>query len=405
MSTAARDLRHTLRNAVNHIVGYADLLAEEAADVDPAGPLAGALAEVAGAAQDVLAETARLEGSGGPARGGPDAAMADLEPALARVAALASAMTGRAGLDGDTARALGHIVDAAGRARSLVAGAGVEEPPTTDGRGARIDLATAAPPRTTPVRPGGGSVVLVVDDDEANRDVLARRLARLGYQVRQAPDGRAALASMRRDPVDLVLLDIDMPELDGYGVLEARQADAALREVPAIIISASADIHSVVRCIGMGAEDHLQKPFDPVLLEARLGACLEKKRLRDQERQLLATVSHQAAELAELNATLEARVAAQVDELGRAARLRRFLSPPLADAIVSGGDETVLAIHRRDIAVLFVDLCGFTAFAETAEPEEVMGVLREYHAEIGKLILAHEGTLERFTGDGLMIFF
>jgi class 3 adenylate cyclase len=110
-------------------------------------------------------------------------------------------------------------------------------------------------------------------------------------------------------------------------------------------------------------------------------------------------------ELAELNRTLETRVAEQVAQLERLGRLKRFFSPQLADAIVSGGAEDPLKSHRRDITVVFLDLRGFTAFAETAEPEEVMGVLREYHAEMGKLILHWEGTLERFTGDGMMIFF
>ena len=142
------------------------------------------------------------------------------------------------------------------------------------------------------------------------------------------------------------------------------------------MISASADIDSVVRCIQMGAEDHLGKPFDPVLLEARVGACLEKKRLRDKEHRLLATVQRQADALAEWNQTLERRVAEQVEELERMARLRRFLSPQLADLVVSKADENVLESHRRDIAVLFVDLSGFTTFSETSEPEDVMAVLR-----------------------------
>jgi len=135
-----------------------------------------------------------------------------------------------------------------------------------------------------------------------------------------------------------------------------------------------------------------------VLLQARIGACLEKKRLHDQE-------ARHRRELAELNQTLERRVAAQVAQLERLGRLKRFFSPQLAELIVAGGADDPLKTHRREVTVVFVDLRGFTAFAETAEPEEVMGVLREYHAEMGRLILEHEGTLERFTGDGMMIFF
>jgi class 3 adenylate cyclase len=135
-----------------------------------------------------------------------------------------------------------------------------------------------------------------------------------------------------------------------------------------------------------------------VLLQARIGACLEKKRLHDQE------VRHRR-ELARLNATLERRVAEQVAQLERLGRLKRFFSPQLADLIVTGGAEDPLKTHRREITVVFVDLRGFTAFAETAEPEEIMSVLGEYHAEMGRLVMEHEGTLERFTGDGMMIFF
>jgi len=171
-----------------------------------------------------------------------------------------------------------------------------------------------------------------------------------------------------------------------------------LRELPVLMISALDEVNSVVRCIELGAEDYLPKPFDPVLLRARIGACLEKKRLRDQQRR-------HARELAELNRTLEQRVAEQVGQVERLGRLKRFFSPQLAELIVTGGAADPLQTHRVEVTVAFLDLRGFTAFAETAEPEEVMGVLREYHAEMGRLILEHEGTLERFTGDGMMIFF
>jgi adenylate cyclase len=189
-----------------------------------------------------------------------------------------------------------------------------------------------------------------------------------------------------------------MPDLDGYAVLQRLKADPALRDIPVLMISALDELESVVRCIQLGAEDYLNKPFDPVLLQARIGACLEKKRLHDQERR-------HRRELAELNQTLERRVADQVAQLERLGRLKRFFSPQLAELIVAGGADDPLKTHRREVTVVFVDLRGFTAFAETAEPEEVMGVLREYHAEMGRLILEHEGTLERFTGDGMMVFF
>jgi adenylate cyclase len=247
--------------------------------------------------------------------------------------------------------------------------------------------------------------ILVVDDNRLNRRMLASGLQQEGHTVAQAGDGGEALGLLAVQPVDLVLLDIEMPVMDGFAVLERRRSDAALREIPFIVISGIDEMASVVRCIELGAEDFLSKPFDPVLLRARIGACLEKKRLHDQQREQLATIEAQAAALGEWNRTLEERVAAQVGEMERLGRLRRFLAPQLAQMLLEAGDERVLESHRREVTVVFCDLRGFTAFAETAEPEDVMGVLGEYHAALGPVIFAYEGTLERFAGDGMMIFF
>jgi len=237
-----------------------------------------------------------------------------------------------------------------------------------------------------------GYALLVVDDNEDNRYTLTQRLKRQGYaNVATAQDGREALDLLRTRPFDLVLLDIMMPELNGYQVLAELKADDQLRHIPVIMISAVSELDSVIRCIELGADDYLPKPFNPTLLRARVGACLEKKRLHD--------------ELAEWTRTLEQRVQEKVAEVERLGRLKRFFSPQLAELIVAGGADDPLKTHRREVTVVFLDLRGFTAFAETAEPEELMGVLREYHAEMGRLILEHEGTLERFTGDGMMIFF
>jgi adenylate cyclase len=242
------------------------------------------------------------------------------------------------------------------------------------------------------------SSVLVVDDIEMNRDMLCSLLAADGHETTVAENGRLALEKIKSNPYDLILLDVMMPEMNGYQVLEHLKSDHALRDIPVIVLSALDEIGSVVRCIELGAEDYLPKPFDPVLLRARIGACLEKKRLRDQEIRL-------RSQLEEWNKTLEQRVQEQVTQLERLGRLKRFFSPQLAELIVAGGADDPLKTHRREVTVVFLDLRGFTAFAESAEPEEVMGVLREYHAAMGKLILEHEGTLERFTGDGMMVFF
>ncbi|TMA81924.1 MAG: adenylate/guanylate cyclase domain-containing response regulator [Deltaproteobacteria bacterium] len=242
------------------------------------------------------------------------------------------------------------------------------------------------------------SSVLVVDDTEMNRDMLCSLLETDGHKSAVAENGRLALELLKAKPFDLVLLDVMMPEMNGYQVLEQLKSDSSLRAIPVIVLSALDEIGSVVRCIELGAEDYLPKPFDPVLLRARIGACLEKKHLRDQEILL-------RNELEEWNKTLEERVQEQVTQLERLRRLKRFFSPQLAELIVSGDAEDPLKTHRREITVVYLDLRGFTAFAETAEPEEVMSVLHEYHAAMGKLILEYEGTLEHFAGDGMMIFF
>jgi class 3 adenylate cyclase len=241
--------------------------------------------------------------------------------------------------------------------------------------------------------------VLYVDDDADIQQVVAMSLEiDGGFEVRTCGSGAEAITIARTFRPDLILLDVMMPEMNGYQVLEQLKADPDLRAIPVIVLSALDEIGSVVRCIELGAEDYLPKPFDPVLLRARIGACLEKKRLRDQEVQL-------RRELAEWNQTLEQRVQDQLRQLQRLERLKRFFSPQLAELIVSGEADDPLKTHRREITVVYLDLRGFTAFAETAEPEEVMGVLREYHAAMGELILQYDGTLEHFAGDGMLIFF
>ena len=244
------------------------------------------------------------------------------------------------------------------------------------------------------------AALLVVDDNEDNRYTLTRRLKRLGYtNVATATNGREALEVLQANPIDLVLLDIMMPDMNGYEVLERLKADPQRRHIPVIMISAIEEVESVIRCIELGAEDYLSKPFNPTLLRARVGASLERKKLHDQ-------VRAQAADLAAWNQTLEQRVADQLTEIERVGRLKRFLSPQIADLVVSSGDgERILESHRRAVTVVFCDLRGFTSFAETAEPEEVMAVLGAYHDVLGPLIHRYEGTLERFAGDGLNVLF
>ena len=239
--------------------------------------------------------------------------------------------------------------------------------------------------------------VLVVDDDTISRAVLVRGLELDGHRVAVADNGRQALELLRGGHYDIVLLDVLMPELDGYDTLERIVADEALRHIPVVMISALDEIESVARCLELGAQDYLPKPFNPVLLRARINGCLMRKRLDD-------TIRAQAAELTEWNRTLNARVEEQVAEIERMSRLRSFLSPQVADAIVAAGADSVLESHRREIAAVFCDLRGFTHFSELADPEDVMRVLREYHTEMGKIIFAHGATVEHFEGDGMMLY-
>ena len=233
--------------------------------------------------------------------------------------------------------------------------------------------------------------ILVVDDVADNVEILRMRLTALGYEVDEANDGEQALAKIAADPPDLVLLDIMMPKIDGLEVVRRLKADKSLPFIPVILVTAKATPKDVVAGLDAGGDDYLTKPIDHGALVARVRAMLRIKALHD--------------EVQDLNQGLEARVKAQVEELERVGRLRRFLAPQLAHAVVSAGDEKILDNHRREIAAMFCDLRGFTSFAETAEPEDIMSLLAEYHGAVGPLIRKHEGTLDRFTGDGMLVFF
>ena len=239
--------------------------------------------------------------------------------------------------------------------------------------------------------------ILAVDDLPQNLRLLDAVLSPRGYRVLTASSGEEALEMLPTADADLVLLDILMPGIDGYEVCRRIRTMPGFEFLPVVMITASGD-QEKLRAIEAGADDFVSKPFNQGELLARVASLARVKRYQD-------TIRRQAAELADWNTELEARVHAQVDELQRVNRLRRFLSPQLVDLIIDSGDETFLSSHRREIVVVFCDLRGFTPFAESSEPEEVMAVLAEYHTALGELIHRYEGTLERFTGDGLMVFF
>jgi class 3 adenylate cyclase len=240
--------------------------------------------------------------------------------------------------------------------------------------------------------------ILAVDDTPQNLKVLEAILAPRGYTVVTASSGAEALQKVSVQSPDLILLDILMPGMSGYGVAQHLRADPTTRFLPIVMVTALGAQEEKVKAIEAGADDFLTKPVNQLELLARVKSLLRIKEYHD-------TIQAQAAQLAAWNQTLEARVQRQVEELERVGRLRRFLAPQLAEVIVSGQQEQLLESHRREVTVVFCDLRGFTPFAETTEPEEVMGVLHEYHAAMGEIIFRFEGTLERFAGDGMMIFF
>ena len=237
--------------------------------------------------------------------------------------------------------------------------------------------------------------ILAVDDEPLNLRLLEAVLAPRGHTVLRAGSGAECLEVLSRRAVDLVLLDVVMPGLDGYEVCRRIRAEERTAFLPVVMITAS-DAQQRVVALETGADDFVRKPFDTSELLARVASLGRIKRYQD-------TIAAQRAELAAWNRELEDRVEEQVREIERMRRLRRFLSPQLAEVVMA--DEALLASHRREVVVVFCDLRNFTTFAETSEPEEVIGLLGEYHRLLGGIIDSHDGTLERFTGDGVMVFF
>ncbi|MGH7538359.1 MAG: protein kinase domain-containing protein [Gemmatimonadales bacterium] len=318
------ELRHELRTPVNHIVGYAEMLLEDA--TDPALGLRRAALEAAlGGARDALA---LINSTLGPARRDVGADELDrlydaLREPQRRITTAVHGLLGSPDAQRDAALTedLRRILTAAERL-------GRPGPATAPTSGA---AAPVAPTSTRPVGDGDHGAarparILVVDDVADNREVLRRRLERQGHAVETAEHGRHALDLVAQRPYDLVLLDVLMPELDGYAVLDALKGNTATRDIPVIMISALDELPGIVRCIERGAEDYLHKPFDPVLLRARINASLEKKRLRDLEVEYL----HQVGLVIEAATAVEAGsysqgalagVARRADELGRLARV------------------------------------------------------------------------------------
>jgi CheY-like chemotaxis protein len=296
--TLGSQLRHELRTPLNHVIGYAEMLLEDAEE----------------------------EGQG---RRADD---------LRRIRSAGRQLTG--------------MLEAA---LGLLAGdrAPVGEPGAPASVGGLETLEDLATPDRREMSPIEGRI-LIVDDDEVNRDVLSRRVRSQGAETEAVASGQEALDALRARPFDAVLLDVMMPDMNGYQVLREMKADTSLRDIPVVMISALNEVESTVRCIQLGAEDYLTKPFVPTLLRARLGACIEKKRLRDREIVHLRTIDHERR---------------RADEL-----LRAVFPPEIARELRA--TQKVRARRYENVAVLFSDTVGFTRFSDLREPEEIIDRLQ-----------------------------
>ena len=233
--------------------------------------------------------------------------------------------------------------------------------------------------------------ILIVDDEPFNLDLLEQELGEQGYLTERANDGAEALDKVETFEPDVILLDYMMPRMNGIETVKRLKDNPKHKAIPVILLTAKGSQEDKARGLDAGADDYVVKPFEPVELLARVRSMMRLKEMHDS--------------LDEWNRTLAARVEQQVGEMERMKRLRRYLSPQIADTLIESDDDSLFKTHRREITVVFVDLRGFTAFSDSAEPEEVMELLRTYHAAMGKLVFKYEGTLERFAGDGIMIFF
>ncbi|WP_457798277.1 adenylate/guanylate cyclase domain-containing protein [Methylocystis sp. S23] len=328
-----RRLRHDLRTPINAIKGYGEMLREDAADFDDAGALVEDLDQLLAEASRLLI---RID------------SLVDFSLPESEAATVADAGEGPASAAKVVDRFLKSVQPIAAR---------------------EADSATLLPSR-----------ILVVDDNASNRDLLKRRLKRQGHSVVLAENGSSALALIESRDFDLVLLDLLMPDISGFDVLVALKSSPSLRDIPVIMISALQEIDSIVRCIEAGAEDYLTKPFDPVLLRARVGSSLEKKRLRDREREALDALCM---------------------EKERSERLLLNILPAPIVARLKGG-ETVIADHLADVTILFADFVGFTELSSKLPAPELVGVLGRVFSTFDSLALEFGVEKIKTIGDAYM---
>ena len=253
-----------------------------------------------------------------------------------------------------------------------------------------------APPRAT---------ILIVDDVPANVALLVE-IFKPHYRTIVATQGRKALEiAASSEPPDLILLDVMMPGLNGYEVCRQLKASPRTRSIPVIFVTSMGEEQDEAKGLALGGVDYVTKPVAPAIVMARVQTHLAAARHAQELESLVQKLEHQARELQAWNQTLEQRVEKGIDQVKRLDRLKRFFSPSVVEVLLAGSADDPLKSRRRDVAAVFVDLRGFTAFTESSEPEEVLAVICEYHEAMGELVMAYGGTVERFAGDGIMVYF
>jgi class 3 adenylate cyclase len=383
-----RQLRHELRTPINHIVGYSELWLEEADELD-LPELNADLQRIRAAGRELLGMVADQLAADRPGADGVDLNRLerDLRTPLNAVIGYSELLREEATSQAP-ATMLADVEKIRGAAVHLLnvldTVALLEHGPHTDAETLEPSPSTNAAGSSRPhdvVGTQAPSTILVVDDNSMNRDLLSRRLDRLGYIVRSAENGREALDELASGDVDLVLLDIMMPEMDGFEVLEHRRADPHLQEVPFIVLSALDELESVVRCIELGAEDYLTKPFNPVLLRARIESSLERKMLHDREREFtrLLAIERERSERLLLN----------------------VLPASIAERLKAG--EGLIADRLPEVTALFSDLVGFTELSLTVSPADMVQMLNRMFSAFDSLVEEHGVEKIKTSGDGYVV--